>query len=93
MNSKHIQKIIDKQFLIAGHKVRYKDIVNNKVGEWWIEYTCTEEQNEKWKKWVANYLKKNLKFTKDRATVETAWIDLNYGLRISDFSNLKNKKK
>jgi len=34
-----------------------------------------------------------MKLTKDKALIETAWIDLNYGLRTSTQSSKKSKKK
>ena len=92
MNIKHIKKIIDKQFKIANVDLKYEDICDNQAPNWHQKYTYTPEDNEKWKNWTINYLREKMKLTKDKALIETAWIDLNFGLRISSRS-LKNKKK
>jgi hypothetical protein len=93
MNIKHIKKIIDKQFKIAKLDLKYEDICEGKKPNWYREYTYTEEDNEKWKNWTINYLREKMKLTKDRALIETAWIDLNYGLRTINAQHIKKKKK
>lgn len=93
MNSKHIKKIIDKQFKIAKLDLKYEDICEGKIPNWYHEFAYSEEDNEKWKNWTINYLRDKMKLTKDKALIETAWIDLNYGLRTSTQSTKKLKKK
>ena len=39
------------------------------------------------------YMREKMKLTKDKALIETAWIDLNYGLRTSNQSTRRTKKK
>ena len=39
MNDKHIKKIIDKQFKIANLDIKYEDICNNQVPNWYQKYT------------------------------------------------------
>jgi len=93
MNSKHIKKIIDKQFKIAKLDLRYEDVCENQIPNWYKEHAYSEEENEKWKNWTINYLRDKMKFTKDKATIETAWLDLNYGLRtISNQPKKKNRQ-
>jgi len=92
MNTKHIKKIIDKQFKIAGIDLKYEDICNNQIPEWYRKLTCTQEQNEKWKNWTLKYMKEKLKLTKDKAYIETSWLDLNYGLKVKKKKNENSKK-
>ena len=92
MNTKHIKKIIDKQFKIAGLNMKYEDVCDNQIPEWYAKFTCTPEQNEKWKKWTQQYMKDKLKLTKDRAFIETSWLDLNYGLKVKQNKNENSKK-
>jgi len=89
MNSKHIKKIIDKQFKIAGLNLKYEDVCSNQIPNWFRKYTYTIERNEKWKKWTEKYIRNNLKLTKDRAFIEVAWLNLNYGLKVKN----ENSKK
>jgi len=92
MNDKHIKKIIDKQFKIANLDLRYEDVRDNQIPNWYHKYTYSPEDNEKWKDWTMKYMRDKMKLTKDKALIETAWIDLNYGLRTSTRS-VNNKKK
>jgi hypothetical protein len=93
MNDKHIKKIIDKQFKIANVDLKYEDIRDNQTTNWLTKYSYTPEDNEKWKNWTMKYMREKMKLTKDKALIETAWIDLNYGLRTSTQSSKKSKKK
>lgn len=93
MNDKHIKKIIDKQFKIANVDLKYEDIRDNQTSNWLTKYSYTPEDNEKWKNWTMKYMREKMKLTKDKALIETAWIDLNFGLRTSDQSSKKSKKK
>jgi len=92
MNDKHIKKIIDKQFKIANLDIKYEDICNNQVPNWYHKYKYSPEENEKWKNWTMKYMREMMKLTKDKALIETAWINLNFGLKTSTRS-VKNKKK
>lgn len=91
MKSNHLKKIIDKQFKIAQLDMKFEDICDNKIPNWYHKYTYTSEQNEKWRKWTQKYIKEKLKVTNDRAFIQTAWINLNYGLRIKDEKKKKTK--
>ena len=93
MNDKHIKKILDKQFKIAKLDLKYEDVRDNQTPNWLTKYSCTEEDNEKWKNWTMKYMREKMKLTKDKALIETAWIDLNFGLRTSTHSVKKSKKK
>lgn len=93
MNKKHIKKIIDKQFKIAGLDLKYEDVCDNQIPNWFTKYAYSKEQNEKWKDWTINYMKDKLKLTKDKAFIETTWLNLNYGLKIKKAKNNENSKK
>ena len=72
--------IIDQMFIIAGHDLRYDDVVGRK-DNWFQQYTMTEDQRKEWIDWGIKYLKKK-RYYKKIAEREMAWIDLFYGLKI-----------
>lgn len=74
-------ELINKMFEIAGHEASYKD-VEGRTDEWYTEYTMTEEQNKEWKDWGTKFIKKQLRTTVKAASVEMAWFDVAYGLKI-----------
>ena len=49
--------IINKMFEIAGHNVTFDDIKDRK-DDWYNQWTMTEEQYEKWRKWGTKQIKK-----------------------------------
>ena len=83
MNDKHLKKIIDKQFKIAKIEVKFEDVCQKNQRDWLAKYTCSEEENKKWKNWTIDYMRNKMKLTKDKAFIETEWLDLNYGLRVA----------
>lgn len=74
--------IINKMFEIAGHDVTFDD-VKGRQDPWYTDWTITIEQNDEWRKWGEDYLRKNLKFYAKPAHTEMAWISLMYGLKFS----------
>ena len=76
--------IINKMFEIAGHAVTYDDIKDRK-DNWWAEWTMTMAQADEWKAWGVDYLRKNLKLTKVLAEKEMQWVNLQWGLKYSDW--------
>jgi hypothetical protein len=94
MNDKHIKKILDKQFKIANLNLKYEDVCNDQAANWVTKHSYAPEDNEKWKNWTMKYMREKMKLTKDKALIETAWMDLNFGLRTWTSSGpIKNKKK
>jgi len=95
MKTQHLKKILEKQFKIAKVDLKFDDICEGKIPNWFYDYTCTEEENQKWQKWTQKYIKEKLKITNDRAYIQTAWINLNYGLRVEEppKPKVKNEKK
>jgi uncharacterized glyoxalase superfamily protein PhnB len=81
---KTVETLINKMFEIAGHDVRYKD-VKGRTDAWYKDWTMTVEQNDQWKTWGIEYLRKNMKLNKKSAEIEMAWITLMWGLTFSDF--------
>lgn len=82
--SKHQQAVIDiinKMFEIAGHEVTFEDVLHRK-DNWFLMYTITEQQDREWVKWGIDYIRKNLKMNKERATKEMQWLALSFGLKI-----------
>jgi hypothetical protein len=72
-------------FVIAGHQVTYEDIKGRK-DNWWTEWTMTMAQADEWKAWGVDYLRKNLKLTKVLAEKEMQWVNLQWGLKYSDWN-------
>ena len=84
---KRVQAVINllnQMFIIAGHQVTYDDIKDRK-DNWWTEWTMTMAQADEWKAWGVDYLRKNLKLTKVLAEKEMQWVNLQWGLKYSDW--------
>ena len=75
--------LINKMFEIAGHTARYEDVIG-RTDAWFQEYTMTEAQNEEWRKWGEEYLRKKKRWNKKMAEREMAMVDLYCGLKIVD---------
>ena len=76
--------LLNQMFIIAGHNVTYEDIKGRK-DNWWTEWTMTTTQADEWKAWGADYLRKNLKLNKTLAEKEMQWVNLQWGLKYSDW--------
>ena len=77
--------LLNQMFVIAGHSVTYEDIKDRK-DHWWAEWTMTYSQADEWKVWGAEYLQKNLKLNKVLAEKEMQWVNLQWGLKYSDWN-------
>ena len=75
--------LINEMLKIAGHDVKYEDIVGRK-DQWYYEWTMTEEQNKQWREWGVKFIKRHLKVLQQQAETEMAMFDMNYGLKIKD---------
>ena len=87
-DQKREQAVIDllnQMFIIAGHNVTYEDIKGRK-DNWWAEWTMTTTQADEWKAWGIDYLRKNLKLNKALAEKEMQWVNLQWGLKYSDWN-------
>jgi hypothetical protein len=78
-----IETLLNRMFEIAGHEVRYDDIVG-RTDNWYQQYTMTTAQNKEWREWGIEYLRKQLKVSKGVAEREMGMIDLRWGLKLSD---------
>ena len=76
-----VKTVINKMFEIAQHNVIYEDIVELEIN-WYNQWTMTKEQNQRWKKWGIEYLRKKARWSKRMAEREMAMFDLMYGLKI-----------
>lgn len=83
------EKLINKMFEIAGHDVTFKD-VSNRSDNWYQEWTITRKQQEKWMKWGADYIHRELGIPKYLAEREMDMFNFNYGLSLKK-ENIKNK--
>jgi hypothetical protein len=75
-----IKTLIDQMFIIAGHKLRYDDVVGRK-DNWFQQYTMTEAQRDEWKEWGISYIRKKKRWSKKLAEREMAFLDLYCGLK------------
>jgi|LauGreDrversion4_2_1035121.scaffolds.fasta_scaffold464819_2 hypothetical protein len=79
--------LIDKMFEIAGHEVKYEDIVDRK-DNWFWDWTMTMEQRDQWMEWGVEYLRKNNRYTtKKQAEINMSWVDMQWGLKVSDYEH------
>ena len=77
--------LLNQMFIIAGHNVTYEDI-KGRNDNWWTEWTMTMAQADEWKAWGVDYLRKNLKLNKALAEKEMQWVNLQWGLKYSDWN-------
>ena len=75
------KNLIDKMFELAGHSLRYEDVIGRQ-DNWFQQYTMTQDQNDEWRKWGIEYLRKKKRWTKKMAEREMVMIDLYCGLKI-----------
>lgn len=76
--------ILNKMFEIAGHNVTYDDIKDRK-DDWFTQWTMTEAQNDEWKEWGIQEIRKRFRYSKEWAKKEMNMISLMWGLKFSDF--------
>jgi hypothetical protein len=77
--------LLNQMFVIAGHSVTYDDIKGRK-DNWWTEWTMTMAQSDQWMAWGVDYLRKNLKLNKTLAEKEMRWMNIQLGLKYSDWN-------
>lgn len=82
---KAVVDLINQMFIIAGHDITFDDIKDRK-DNWFTEWTMTTAQAEEWKQWGIAYIRKELKMNKTLAEREMMWINLQWGLKYSDFN-------
>lgn len=78
-------ELLNQMFVIAGHSVTYEDI-KGRTDNWWTEWTMTTSQADQWKSWGIDYLRKNLKLNKTLAEKEMQWMNVQWGLKYSDWN-------
>jgi len=76
--------LINKMFEITGHNVTYDDI-KDRQDNWYQQWEMTTAENEEWKKWGVDHLRKVLKIPKYKAEKEMMWANLQWGLKCSDY--------
>lgn len=84
---KAVIDLINKMFEIAGHKVTYDDIKDRK-DNWFTDWEMTMAQADEWKEWGKQYLRKELRMNIKQAEKEMIWINLQWGLKYSDYPQL-----
>lgn len=76
-----VKILINKMFEIAGHDIKYEQLLERK-DDWYSQYTWTEEQQNEWITWGEEFLYKKYARAKKGAQTEMAMFNLNYGLKI-----------
>ena len=76
-----IKELIDVMFLIAGHDVTFEDIKGRK-DQWYMQWTMTPEQEEKWTEWMVTYLRKHRRLTIKYAQRSASMYNLMWGLKV-----------
>ena len=75
-----LREIINVMFVIAGHDVGYDDIKDRK-DQWYMQWTMTEAQQDKFIEWLTGYIRKHKRYPKSTAVRQAAMINLMWGLR------------
>jgi hypothetical protein len=75
--------LINKMFEIAGHDVKYEDIVDRKDA-WYSKWTMTSEQNDEWVEYGKALIKKVFRYPKKICHREMMWLNMMYGLKIKN---------
>jgi hypothetical protein len=79
-----VEDVINKMFEIAGHPITFNDIKDRK-DDWYTQWTMSVEQNDEWKKWGIEEMKKRFRYNKKWAEREMAMISLMWGLKFNNF--------
>ena len=88
---KAVKDLINQMFVIAGHDVTFDDIKGRK-DDWYAQWTMTVEQGEEFKKWGKKYLMKELRMRAKQAETEMLWINLQWGLKYSNWEDYHKTK-
>jgi hypothetical protein len=75
-----LREIINVMFVIAGLVVGYDDIMARKDA-WYMQWSMTEDQQDKFIEWLTGYIRKHKRYPKSLAVRQAAMINLMWGLR------------
>ena len=64
----------------------YEDILN--IDDWFRHYTMTQEQNNQWQEACIRIIMRERHLPKYRAKKQMLWINLQYGLKVSDYEKI-----
>ena len=68
--------------LLEFHKLTREKLVGDQ--DWFHRYTWTSTEQEEFRTWAVELLRKKKRFTKEKANKEMSWFLLAYGYRIKD---------
>ena len=80
-----IKDSINKMFEISGYDVTFDDIKDRK-DDWFTQWTMTVAQNNEWKEWGVQEIRKRFRYNKKWAEREMGMIALMWGLKFRDFN-------
>ena len=89
---KAVKDLINQMFVIAGHDVTFDDVKGRK-DDWYAQWTMTVEQAEEWKVRGKKYLMKELRMRAKQAETEMLWINLQWGLKYSNWEDYHKLNK
>lgn len=90
ITQKQFIRIINKQFIISKHKIRFKDLTNEQKHWtsdilWYHQYTATNSEQDEFKVYLKKTLKKLFPFYTDKCIQsQSSWFILEYWLKIRD---------
>ena len=79
-----VRELINKMFEIAGHDVTFDDVKDRK-DDWYTQWTMTTAQNDEWKEWGIQEIRKRFRYNKKWAEREMGMLTLMWGLKFSDW--------
>lgn len=85
------KELINKMLEIAGHDVRFDDVL--KTDNWYQVYTMTKEQEDEVVKFGVDLFRKKLRYRKAMAEQQMQWFMLMWGLKLKKSTLDKNNLK
>jgi len=80
-----IRKLVNRMLEPYGKDYDYVMACPEIEGELWCTYyTWTDEESNKFEEWAIDTLRKDMKWSKEKAEKEYGWFNLMYGLKIKE---------
>lgn len=79
MEQQVLVELINEQ--LKPHNKTYEDVEN--VTNWFMRYTTTKQEQDKFMNWAVSFLMENLRISKKLAEIEVSWFILTHGLQLN----------
>lgn len=76
-----VEELMDKMFEIAGHDLKWEDM-KERQDPWYDQYTWSKEQEEEWRSWGINLLRKKAGMNIAMATRNVNGLLFQTGLKV-----------